>query len=98
MTVSPPQTAASRLEPKSLSTVAVVVSFTMMCASFTLNAMDRQVFFPLLPHIREDFGFSLERGGVLATGFTLGLAIAGFCAGFLLDRFSRKSVLIASIT
>jgi MFS family permease len=98
MTVAPPQAASPALEPKSLSPVAVVVGFTMICASFTLNAMDRQIFFPLLPHIREDFGFSLERGGLLATGFTLGLAIAGFCAGFLLDRFSRKSVLVVSIT
>jgi MFS family permease len=97
MTVSPPQATASRLGPKPLSAVAVAVSFSMMCASFSVNAMDRQIFFPLLPHIREDFGFSLERGGLLATGFTLGLAVAGFCAGYLLDHFSRKSVLIASI-
>lgn len=96
-TVSISQTAQAPTEQRGLSRVAIGLSFALMCASFALNAMDRQVFFPLLPQIREDFGFSLERGGLLATGFTLGLAIAGFCAGYLVERFSRKSVLVASI-
>ena len=43
-----------------------------------LNAMDRQVFYPLLPEIREEFAFSLDQAGLLATGFTLGLALTAY--------------------
>jgi MFS family permease len=62
-----------------------------------VNAMDRQVFPPLLPNIRAEYGFSLEQGGLLATNFTLGMALAGLPAGYLLDRFRRKTVLVVSI-
>lgn len=76
---------------------SVILGFALLCLSFTLNAMDRQVFYPLLPEIRKEFGFSLEQAGFLATGFTLGLAGAGFLAGFVVDRHSRKIVVILSI-
>jgi MFS family permease len=62
-----------------------------------LNAMDRQVFYPLLPEIRADLGFSLEQSGLLATGFTLGLALAGPPAGYVADRLSRKSIILFSV-
>jgi MFS family permease len=62
-----------------------------------VNAMDRSVFAPLLPAIRQEYGFGLQAGGLLATGFTLGMAIAGVPAGHLVDRFSRKTVLLVSI-
>lgn len=76
---------------------AVLLAFGVLCLSFMLNAMDRQVFYPLLPEIRKEFGFTLQESGFLATGFTLGLAVAGFLAGFVVDRYSRKVVVIASI-
>ena len=77
--------------------LVVVVGFGLMALSFMINAMDRQVFAPLLPTIRSEFGFSLSQSGLLATGFTLGLAVAGLPAGYLVDRFSRKTVLLVSI-
>lgn len=80
-----------------LAPAAIAVGFTVLCLSWMLNAMDRQVFYPLLPEIRKDFGFSLEQSGLLATGFTIGLAVAGFLAGFVVDRFSRKTVIIGSV-
>jgi len=55
------------------------------------------VFYPLLPEIRTEFGFSLGQGGFLATGFTLGLAAAGIAGGFLADRMARKPILIYSL-
>ncbi|WP_232838155.1 MFS transporter [Streptomyces geranii] len=73
------------------------VGFLLIVLSYMVNAMDRQVFPPLLPNIRADYGFSLEQGGLLATNFTLGMALAGLPAGYLLDRFRRKTVLLASI-
>ncbi|AHK35878.1 hypothetical protein OPAG_06724 [Rhodococcus opacus PD630] len=77
--------------------LVVATGFLVMAVSFMVNAMDRQVFAPLLPTIRTEFGFSLQQGGLLATGFTLGMALAGLPAGYLVDRFSRKTVLLVSI-
>lgn len=82
---------------RQLAPAAIAVGFAVLCLSWMLNAMDRQVFYPLLPEIRKDFGFSLEQSGLLATGFTIGLAVAGFLAGFVVDRFSRKAVIIGSV-
>ncbi|HYH29220.1 MAG TPA: MFS transporter [Pseudonocardia sp.] len=79
------------------SRAAVGVGFAVLCLSYLLNAMDRQVFYPLLPDIQEEFGFSLDQSGLLATGFTLGLALAGIPAGYLLDRMSRRTIVIASV-
>ncbi|MEU3620012.1 MFS transporter [Streptomyces sp. NPDC006872] len=73
------------------------MGFLLITLSYMVNAMDRQVFPPLLPNIRAEYGFSLEQGGLLATNFTLGMALAGLPAGYLLDRFRRKTVLLTSI-
>ncbi|CAM5664781.1 putative Hexuronate transporter [Streptomyces afghaniensis 772] [Streptomyces afghaniensis] len=81
----------------SISRPMIAVGFLLIVLSYMVNAMDRQVFPPLLPSIREDYGFSLEQGGLLATNFTLGMALAGLPAGYLLDRFRRKTVLLVSI-
>ncbi|WP_405865988.1 MULTISPECIES: MFS transporter [unclassified Streptomyces] len=80
-----------------ISRLMIVVGFLLVVLSYMVNAMDRQVFPPLLPNIRAEYGFSLEQGGLLATNFTLGMALAGLPAGYLLDRFRRKTVLVVSI-
>jgi MFS family permease len=80
-----------------VSKAVVVVSFGLLALTFMLNAADRQVFAPLLPTIREEYGLSLQSGGLLATIFTLGMAVAGIPAGYLVERFSRKTVLIVAI-
>ncbi|MBT2532999.1 MFS transporter [Arthrobacter sp. ISL-48] len=79
------------------SKVVAGVSLAVLALTFMLNAMDRQVFPPLLGTISKEYGFNLQAGGLLATIFTLGMAIAGIPAGFLVERFSRKTVLIFSI-
>ena len=80
-----------------ISRVMIGTGFLLVVLSYMVNAMDRQVFPPLLPNIRQEYGFSLEQGGLLATNFTLGMALAGLPAGYLLDRFRRKTVLVTSI-
>ncbi|MEQ4209073.1 MFS transporter [Actinopolymorpha sp. B17G11] len=80
-----------------ISPAVVAVGFGVLCLSYMLNAMDRQIFYPLLPDISSEFGFSLEQGGSLATGFTLGLAIAGLVGGFLTDRLSRRNILVIAV-
>src|ERR1700688_4439360 len=76
------------------------VAMAMYCvllASYAVNAADRQLF-PLLAHdVRQEFGFSLADTGLLTTIFTLGLAVAGLPTGYLLSRFSRKTVLLLGI-
>jgi MFS family permease len=69
----------------------------VVAASYVVNAMDRQVFPVLLPNISRDYGFSLAEGGFLSTIFTLGIGIGGIPSGYLLDRFSRKTVIVAGI-
>lgn len=83
--------------PKGPRAAAIWVGFAVLCLSYLLNAADRQVFYPLLPEIREEFGFSLDESGLLATGFTLGLALTGIPAGYLLDRMSRRTIVVASV-
>jgi MFS family permease len=80
-----------------VSPAVVAVGFGVLCLSNMLNAMDRQIFYPLLPDISGEFGFNLEQGGTLATGFTLGLALAGLVGGFLTDRLSRRNILVIAV-
>jgi MFS family permease len=79
------------------STAALTIGFAVLCLSYLLNAADRQVFYPLLPEIREEFAFSLDQAGLLATGFTLGIALTGLPAGYLLDRLSRRMIVVISV-
>ena len=71
--------------------------FGVLLASYAINAMDRQLFPLLAPEVRAEYGFSLAAVGLLSTVFTLGMAIAGAPTGFLLARFSRKTVLQSGI-
>jgi MFS family permease len=69
------------------------VAFGVLLASYAINAMDRQLFPLIAPEVRREYGFSLEAVGFLSTVFTLGMAGAGVVTGYLLTRFSRKTVL-----
>jgi MFS transporter, DHA1 family, inner membrane transport protein len=71
--------------------------FSVLLASYIINAMDRQLFPLLAADVRREYGFSLPRIGLLATIFTLGMAVAGLPTGFLLARLSRKAVLQVGI-
>jgi predicted MFS family arabinose efflux permease len=71
--------------------------FGVLLASYAINAMDRQLFPLLVPEVRREYGFSLAGIGFLSTVFTLGMAVAGIPTGYLLARFSRKTVLQAGI-
>jgi DHA1 family inner membrane transport protein len=71
--------------------------YAVLLLTYTVNAADRQLF-PLLAHdVRVQYGFSLSDTGLLTTIFTLGLAVAGLPTGYLLTRFSRKTVLLLGI-
>ncbi len=77
------------------------VAITMYCIlllSYVLMAADRYLFPVLATDVRTEFGFSLANIGLLSTIFTLGLGIGGLPTGYLLSRFSRKTVLLIGIT
>jgi MFS family permease len=74
-----------------------LASLVVLAGSYVVNAMDRQVFSVLLPDIHAKFGFTLGQGGLLATIFTLGIGVSGVPTGYLLDRLSRKTVMMVGI-
>ena len=85
---APPQTGARGL---------ALAMFCVLLASYVINAMDRQLFPMLVPEVRREYSFSLADVGLLSTVFTFGMAVAGLPTGYLLARFSRKSVLQVGI-
>src|SRR5580704_5496531 len=76
---------------------AAIAMYGVLLLAYSVNAADRQLF-PLLAHdVRVQYSFSLSDTGLLTTIFTLGLAVAGLPTGYLLARFSRKTVLLLGI-
>jgi predicted MFS family arabinose efflux permease len=80
-------------DPNDPNVRSALLAFGVLLASYAINAMDRQLFPLLAPEVRREYGFSLEAIGFLSTVFTLGMAAAGVVTGYLLTRFSRKTVL-----
>jgi MFS family permease len=95
--ISEAKTGTSRSGMNRLTKAVAITSFIVVALSYVINAMDRQVFPVLLPAIREDLGYTLAQGGLTATIFTLGIGLAGVPTGFLLDRVSRKTVMLLGI-
>lgn len=67
--------------------------FSILLVSYAINAMDRQLFPLLASDVRREYGFSLSTSGLLATVFTLGMALAGLPTGYVLARFTRKATI-----
>ena len=89
--------ASNRFSGPRPAMAVAIASLVVLACSYVVNAMDRQVFPVLLPGIRSDFHFSLSQGGLLSTIFTLGIGVVGLPTGYLLDRYSRKSVMLVGI-
>ncbi|GAB2897906.1 MFS transporter [Paraburkholderia jirisanensis] len=79
------------------STLAAVAIFVVLLASYSINAMDRQIFPLLAADVRHEFGFGLAQIGLLSTIFTLGMAVAGVPTGILLARLSRRTATVIGI-
>ena len=76
------------------------VAITMYCIlllSYVLMAADRYLFPVIAPYVRREFGFSPALTGLLTTIFTLGLGVGGLTTGYILARYSRKTVLTIGI-
>jgi MFS transporter, DHA1 family, inner membrane transport protein len=83
-------------EQTSAGAVAIAM-FCVLLVSYVLMAADRYLFPVLAADVRRAFGFSLRNTGLLSTIFTLGLGLGGLPTGYLLTRFSRKTVLLIGI-
>ena len=69
-----------------------LIGIIVVVGSYVINAMDRTLFPLLLPEVRREYGFDLPAAGLMSTVFTIGMALAGLPTGYLMSRFSRKSV------
>jgi len=89
--------AASVKQTASQSAAIAIAMFCVLLVSYVLMAADRYLFPVLAADVRKDFGFTLPITGLLSTIFTLGLGLAGLPTGYLLARYSRKTVLLIGI-
>ena len=77
-----------------LPLVTTIFCTVLLTVSYGTNAMDRAVLPVLLTQISADYGFGLSTGGFLATIFALGAGLAAWPTGWLLDRWSRKGIVV----
>jgi predicted MFS family arabinose efflux permease len=77
--------------------LAPIVFLVLLCLAYSINAADRQIFPTLLPAIRQTFAYDLKVAGLLSTIFTLGLAVAGLPTGYVVDRTSRKTIILLAM-
>lgn len=76
---------------------AAIAMYCVLLVAYSLMAADRYLFPFLNSDVRKEFGFSVPTIGLLSTIFTLGLGIGGLPTGYLLSRYSRKTVLLLGI-
>jgi MFS transporter, DHA1 family, inner membrane transport protein len=72
---------------------AVAAAVGVLILSYCVNAMDRTLFPLIITDVRNEYGFGLPEAGLLSTIFTLGMAVAGLPTGYLMSRYSRKTVM-----
>ena len=58
-----------------------------------VNYLDRQLIFPLFPYLKEEFGLTDFRLGLLGTVFIVVHALASLPFGWLADRWSRRKII-----
>lgn len=65
--------------------------------AFFLNQADRQVYSVVLPQLRGELGLTDVQAGLIATLFSLALAVSVPFAGWAGDRFDLKRIIIVSL-
>lgn len=71
-------------------------SLLVIAGSWGLLVGTRMIYPILLPHFRESFGLSLTVAGFLVTLLWLGSAVGQLPGGILADRYTERSVMVAS--
>ena len=72
--------------PKLLLWVLAAVQFT--------HILDFMIVMPLGPHLMRVFGISPTQFSWLVAAYGVAAALAGFFAGFVMDRFDRRTALL----
>jgi MFS family permease len=80
-----------------LSLSAALAMYVLIALSYVVNSMDRSVFSNLVTAVNAEFHLSLAQGGFLTTVFAIGFGLTGIFAGFLLDRWTRKSTMVVGM-
>ena len=83
--------------PRTSDTAIAVAAIVVLICSYCVNAMDRTLFPLMLTDVRREYGFTLPQAGLMSTFFTLGMAFAGIPTGYLMSRYSRKTVIQVGI-
>jgi MFS family permease len=78
-------------------TAIAIAAIAVLIVSYGVNAMDRTLFPLMLTDVRREYGFNLPQAGLMSTIFTLGMTLAGIPTGYLMSRFSRKTVIQVGI-
>jgi MFS transporter, DHA1 family, inner membrane transport protein len=87
-------TSAATVRPRGgFGSVIAATAVGVLILSYCINAMDRTLFPLLVTDVRHEYGFGLPDAGLLSTIFTLGMAVAGLPTGYLMSRYSRKTVM-----
>ena len=83
----------SRITGNAIAVAAIAV----LIVSYCVNAMDRTLFPLMLTDVRKEYGFTLPQAGLTSTFFTLGMTLAGIPTGYLMSRYTRKTVIQVGI-
>jgi MFS transporter, DHA1 family, inner membrane transport protein len=73
------------------------IAMVVLLVSYGINAMDRTLFPMMLTDVRREYAFTLPQAGLMSTVFTIGMALAGVLTGYLMSRYSRKTVVQTGI-
>jgi DHA1 family inner membrane transport protein len=83
--------------PRTSGTAFAVGAIVVLICSYCVNAMDRTLFPLMLTDVRREYGFALPQAGLMSTFFTLGMTLAGIPTGYLMSKYSRKTVIQVGI-
>ena len=93
-TTTPPDVEATS---RTTDSAIAIAGIAVLIVSYAVNAMDRTLFPLMLTDVRREYGFSLPQAGLMSTIFTLGMTLAGIPTGYLMSRYSRKTVIQVGI-
>src|ERR1700730_6990349 len=83
--------------PRTSGISIAVAAIVVLICSYCVNASDRTLFPLMLTDVRREYGLTLPQAGLMSTFFTLGMTLAGIPTGYLMSRYSPKTVIQVGI-
>src|SRR3954471_20207989 len=78
------------------SSLAAIKALTFLM--FMMFAMTTDSVGVIIPEIIKQFGLSMTAASAFQYATMGGIAVAGFCLGFMADRFGRKKTIVVGLT